>query len=300
MSLEKERARVLKRIRELRVEGGLSLQAAFCLLRTKTHGDATFLARACGIPPLIAQRLDEAVAQCVIELSGVSEEKWNRTARRRIFLPPSAGGLGLSSIELAAPGAITASWQANLDKIRQKLWAETVADLLANSPWFLKVQAQCSPALRQLLGSEGVNLGDAGISEFRKTDITKVRTSQVVEEILLDPAPEQREKAAFRSASGKGAGGWLGIPANAQCHLGDDQWRHAVCMRLDIDIPNHTGTCKHFRPDGSSCGANLDSKGKHARACLCQGWRVRRHESVAGVLADWCVWSRAVQSSERL
>ena len=59
-------------------------------------------------------------------------------------------------------------------------------------------------------------------------------------------------------------------------------------MRMDLNIPNHSGTCKHCHPDGSFCGAVLDPKGRHARACRVQGWRVRKHDRIREVLAVWC------------
>eukprot|EP00973_Karenia_brevis_P006364 865651-Karenia_brevis.AAC.1 len=54
-----------------------------------------------------------------------------------------------------------------------------------------------------------------------------------------------------------------------------------------MDMPMGSGTCMHRRPDGSFCGAALDSKGVHARSCPVGGWLVRRHNAGCDVLADW-------------
>ena len=93
VKLKAERQRVLQRIRQLRVEGGLHKQLAMNLLRVKTGSDATFLARARGIPETMAQELDQALVHTIIELSGLPEDQWDTKARQRIFIPTSEGSL---------------------------------------------------------------------------------------------------------------------------------------------------------------------------------------------------------------
>ena len=289
VKLEAERGRVIKRIRQLHIEGGLSAQLALNLLRLKTCGDATFLARACGIPSAVAERLDCAVASLVIELSGIPAASWDATAHQRIFLPMSVGGLGFASIQLAAAGALAASWQANLEKIRERLQAESVADLFAASPWLMQVRRASGPALRLLHDQHGVDLGDSQLPQFRQSDVTKARAEQFMTRLFQEPGSSQQDQTAVRSAGGKGAGAWLCAPREPVHHFNDAQLRASLATRLNLDIPAHSGTCKHRRPDGSFCGAHLDAKGRHARACLTQGWRVYKHDSIVGGLADWCL-----------
>ena len=40
-----------------------------------------------------------------------------------------------------------------------------------------------------------------------------------------------------------------------------------ILARLGEDLPFCIGVCQHRHPDGSVCGALLDPKGRHARAC---------------------------------
>ena len=283
-----ERARVLARLRALVLEGGMAVQLAYNLLRTKTGGDAVFLARACGIPGNIAQQLDAQILEFMVLLSGVTDASWTQEARKRAFLPMANGGLGLSSVELMAPAAVAASWQATIPAIQERLGMESPAQLIAASPWLMKVQQDAGPALRLLLGQQDANLGDENIREFRQSEIIKLRSQQQHDALLERPGAAQRELAALRSAGGKGAGAWLNPPTEASHRYADPQWKAALATRLDLDIPGHVGTCTHLRPDGSLCGATLDPKGKHARACICQGWRSRKHDGLCGSLADWC------------
>ena len=148
--LETQRGRMIRQIRQLHVVWGLSSQLERSLLRFKTSGDATFLARACGIPDAVAHRLDAAVVDFVIELSGIPAASWDIAARQRVFLPMAAGGLGFASIKMTAAGALAASWQANLDKISVRLNAESVADLFAQFLWLMQLRRACGPALRLL------------------------------------------------------------------------------------------------------------------------------------------------------
>ena len=57
-----------------------------------------------------------------------------------------------------------------------------------------------------------------------------------------------------------------------------------TCLRdrfCSVCPPN--ATCKHRRADGVLCGAPLDSRGKHAIKCKCQGLVDARHND----LRDW-------------
>ena len=60
-------------------------------------------------------------------------------------------------------------------------------------------------------------------------------------------------------------------------------------QRLHLDILSQPGTCRHRRPDGSCCGAPLDTKGSHAIGCSIGGWVVKRHNAIVDAVANWVV-----------
>ena len=160
------------------------------------------------------------------------------------------------------------------------------------------MQEECAPALRQLAGRRSANIGDADLADFRQSEVTQSIVKSEVEATLARADIPEMSRAAIRSAGGKGAGSWLCPPCQPEHYFTNRQFQVSLCCRMDLDIPGHSGTCKHTKPDGSICGAILDSKGRHARACRNQGWRVRKHNAVAAGLADWCAAHGCVVETE--
>ena len=87
--VREERRKTFSRINEL-VQAGLSKILAFTLLRTRTDGDTTFLARTCRVPKSNAKDLDSELKGFIIRLS--TQNNWTDTAEQRIFLPLAEGG----------------------------------------------------------------------------------------------------------------------------------------------------------------------------------------------------------------
>ena len=126
------RKRFYGRLATLR-KAGLTEQQAFSLLQTRVGGDATFLARACGIPEANARALDEDLEKYL----GTFLENGNvpADARPRTYLRFSDGGLGMHSVKATAPAANAASWHKCLPYILRRLEIPTVGALMTASPW---------------------------------------------------------------------------------------------------------------------------------------------------------------------
>ena len=284
--LHLDRATLFQRMRALR-KAGLSAQEALGLLRLRTGGDYTFIARCCGLPAEDAQKLDQELAVNIREIVG--QAGWTGDAEKRCFMPAGSAekgsGLGFQSAVLTSSAAHAASWQSSIGKITTRLGLEAPSALAAVSPW----AAQCVPAveatLQEAVSDPGVHLGDEGFTTSQRK-LAAARVEAAAGDILDSVAPSTA--AVIHSAGGAGAAGWLKLPSLPGDYFLDAQFSIAVRTRLHLDIPGSTGPCRHRKKDGSMCGEPLDSKGTHARSCPFGGWLVRRHDAACAVLADWC------------
>ena len=111
-----KRAGMTQRLLQLR-DAGLPTQFALAMFRYAIAGDATFLARTCGIPPRAQFDLDHITTRTACAL--LHADDITETTRQRIFLPTRLGGLGMWSAITTARAAFTASWIATLGKLRQ-------------------------------------------------------------------------------------------------------------------------------------------------------------------------------------
>ena len=278
--LIEDRRKLYARLEALAAQG-LPHQEILTLLQQRTGGDAVFLARTCGIPANDAIKLDDDLRTAVKRFS--DQPGWTEHDERRLFLPGAELGLGFSSVELTAKPALTASWHANLAMVSERLQLESPASLITLSPWFAKVSEDCKITFREAAGHSAI-FGDPNV-RLRQRDAARVATS-AISAALVDEASVPG-RAAMRSSGGPGAAAWLQPPCKPHHHLSNRQLGIAIKTRLDMDIPGCCGVCKHRRPDGSICGQPLDAKGVHARSCAIGGWKVRRHDALCGILADW-------------
>ena len=95
----------------------------------------------------VAEALDAEVVDLVQELgpAGGGGDIW----KQRIFLPLSEGGLGLQSMAQMTEGALAASWQANLQKVKDRLAFESAAEMIASSPWLITVWEECAAGFQE-------------------------------------------------------------------------------------------------------------------------------------------------------
>ncbi len=250
-------------------------------MRTRTAGDCTFVARACGIPQADAAAMDRTLLSEVDALFG------GGVAGKRTFVRTADGGLGFHSLELSSPCAYAASWHMCLPTVLKRLGLPAASALVAVSPW----AAQCLPvaeaALRAAVRDESVSIGDESVAASQH-QLAKAPLAAAVREISGAVAIDNKASAALRSAGGPGAGVWTNAPSRPNQHLSDAQLAIAVRTRLHLALPQCTGQCQHRRRDGTLCGATLDEKGFHARCCPIGGWLLKRHDAACAVLAEWC------------
>ena len=250
------------------------------LMRARTSGDFTFLARACGIPPVEAKRLDD---QLLCEVALALGEGMDT---KRAFLRNKDGGLGFQSIEITGPATYVASWHACMPAILPRLGLPTASALEAASPWVAKCLPVASSALRAAVGDDSVSIGDEGVaaSQHRLAQAPLAAAATQISESL---AADCKASAALRSAGGPGAGVWTNAPASPNQHLSDTQFTIAMRTRMHLPLPQCSGQCQHRRRDGSICGADLNAHGFHALCCGVGGWTSRRHDAACAVLAAW-------------
>ena len=101
-----KRSGMTHRLLQLR-DAGLPTQFALAMFRYAIAGDATFLARTCGIPPRAQIDLDRITTRTsctLLHADDITETTW-----QRIFLPTRLGGLGMWSATTTARAAFTAS-----------------------------------------------------------------------------------------------------------------------------------------------------------------------------------------------
>ena len=119
--------------------------------------------------------------------------------------------------------------------------------------------------------------------------LTKQAAKQAREEVLALLTDENA--ADFQSNGGTGAGAFLlPTPEDATCKpMPDAHFRTNLRDRLLLPVCPPNSTCQHRKADGSLCNTPLDSRGRHARKCKCQGLVDARHND----LKDWAAssWS---------
>ena len=108
----------------LLMRAGLSAQLALRLLRCRSNGDFTTLARTCGIHDTTAAALDRSIVEFLSQVTG--SDGWSTTTERRIFHPFREGGLGFLSATMTVSAAFAASWHCLGAKVAQRLEFESV------------------------------------------------------------------------------------------------------------------------------------------------------------------------------
>ena len=282
-----KRAAFYQRLTKLR-GAGLQPLTAMALLRARTAGDYTFVARACGVPANDARRMD---SELVVEINAVLGQgavvATNNVAGRRTFAQAHDGGMGFQSVERLSPIAYAASWHAAMPKILARLGVASSSALTTLSPW----AASCLPAatlvLRSALGDHSINIGDEGV-EASQHVLAQAPNDAAARALRDEVSVDLRAAAALRSSGGRGAGGWTNAPTIPNQHMAQAQYTIAFLTRLHLPLPHCAGQCQHRRADGTLCGKDLDAYGIHARMCSAGGWSIRRHDAVCAVLAEWC------------
>ena len=276
-ALIERRVAFLRRVDVLRA-AGLPVQLCLLLVRAKTASDFVFVARACGIPAACAKRLDTTVLQAVERLLGPDD--WNDIARRRVFHPWNDGGMGFTSVELVAPGAYAASWNATADKVSRHLGLPSVALLRAAAPWADTCLGRAELVARLVTDDPlEPDAASPGASRPSQRALTRAAVSQEVASVAAALSTNPVAQTVRLSAGGPGAAAFLMRPRKPAHYFRDEQFVIAARVRLMLPVPRGQGLCQHIRADGRLCGAALDAEGVHAMTCLVGAWATRRHDS---------------------
>ena len=270
-------------------QGGLSGQIAVALLRAAVAGDATFVARACGLPKSSQRSLDQHVAHT---LAAIVPADWDAFAVRRIFHPLRDGGLGFQSMELTADAASAASWQTALPSILRRLDVSCLPVLEELVPRLPGIQS-CSARLAQLAGLEPpftpeILMDSAGGSETIATQrmLSRAVMDDEMKHFYQELAAEPSRSAGAWSAGGPGAGGFTLPPTRPNQHLTDEQYRICMRLRLGLSVIQSGGTCGHKSAAGAVCGCPSDKHGHHVLSCMTGGFVVRKHDACRDVLGS--------------
>jgi hypothetical protein len=279
------RTTFLQRLTSLH-NAGLSAQLTLGLLRYRTAGDFTFLARACGIPVAAAQKLDSEVLQFVEQLVG--GPGWDTFARRRVFHPLKDGGLGIASVELVAAAAHSASWCGVAEEVVNRLGLPSVAVLRAEVPWAEACLA-VAEALAANVSGDPLEPATAQTraNALSQKALTQARVKNEVAEAFRQLEGDPPAAAQLHSSGGPGAAGWLLSPKRPAHYFRDEQLSVAIRLRLGLAVPCAQGVCQHVKAGGQVCGAVLDTRGLHAMTCQAGGWSIRRHDAACKCVAAY-------------
>ena len=119
--------------------------------------------------------------------------------------------------------------------------------------------------------------------------LTKQAAKKQREEVLALLADD--DACDFQSNGGTGAGAFLQpTPQDSTCTPMPDAHFRRLRDRLLLPVCPPNSTCQHRKADGSFCNTPLDSRGKHAPKCKCQGLVDARHN-------DFRYWAASTWSS---
>ena len=283
---------------------GLPTQLVLRLLRCRTGGDFTFVARACGLSMVTCAALDAVALETVQHLAG--RDGWTEIAARRVFHPVRDGGLGLCSAQLTACAAALGSWCVVAPRIALRLERPSVDALGAD----VAVVRTCLSAAQQATReASGDPLDPASPSPSTpqaaptQRSLSRAKLASEVEAVSMLLSADPPAAAAQLSCGGPGAAAWLLRPQKPNHYFSDAQFRCCLRDRLDLPLPVGLGQCQHRKsvPGTSTktaCGKVLDHRGVHAKVCGCSGWSGKRHDGLRDVLCAWAGTHGCTESKE--
>ena len=168
------------------------------IMRLRTAGDYTFVARACGIPAREAASMDTTLLAEVASYLGSSDGiAGNTVAAEKIFLRSTDGGLGFQSVSRTSPAAYAASWHACLPKIFERLGLQGASALTAISPWAAHCLPSATATLREAMSDDSVDIGDDGLAASQHT-LAKAPDAVAAKRVSEQVAADVKAAAALR------------------------------------------------------------------------------------------------------
>ena len=284
-ALHERRQVFIERLRQL-MAAGLPKQLALYLLKVRTAGDATFVARACGLHPKDAVALDVLTRSFVESLPRPAG--WTHMAARRCYHQWSESGLGLTSMELTAPAA-AASWHTTAAAVAARLECASVPALCALAPYVQARLQSVQSWVRDATAEPTAAAGEGARAGVTQRDLMRARQAEEVEACRRELEDDPLATSVTHSCGGTAAAAWLARPRKPEHYFSDAQFEVALQLRLDLGVDQGDGVCKHRKKDGSFCGARLDRRGQHAMSCQCGGWCGRRHDQVRDKVVTFSV-----------
>ena len=262
---------------------GLPSQHCFTLLRNYVNGAVTHFQRARVAPEGAWSAFDDEVSKAVGTWLG---SPLSSTSRSLLFLPFKLGGLGFGAAARRADAAWLASWNAARPLVRAEQGHATEELSAAAAPKLTAAERLVSTRLR----TAGAPVAGARSGRSSRQRDYTVPLQKQAQTILLQALPPEAA-ALVRSQCDLGASSWLHPPRRNEHKIEDDVFIVSVRRRLLFDDPAAAEgrPCQHKAADAATpCGATDNQVlGAHAVSCGIGPGRIRRHDEVKGVLADW-------------
>ena len=284
-ALQTKRQHMCARLQRLHA-AGLSTQVAVCALKALSAGDATFLARASGLPQEVIDALDHQLHNTATALLRLPPAL-GPDQRRQLYLPVRMGGLGLTRQGIVAPAAFEASWLQAAEALCTRFAMSSLEPIAHGCPQLRQAMKDTQAWSTALGDPELPTLDGAPARPLTQHQLLADRHQHMYEQLTQDLALPRERRAALLSAGGPGAGGFLQPPASLQETLPNDDYNVAVWRRLRLPVSLPDARCQHVRADGAQCQEPLDPYGDHALSCATGGHLVARHDAAAQTLAQW-------------
>ena len=267
-------------------EAGLGAHPALALLRASVPADASFVVRTHLLREDTCRYMDALTLEAVERLAGLGV--WPGGKREWAMLPVSAGGLGLTSMEIVAPSAFAAAWGQGFVRTMNQNGVQAVPHQVVG----LEVlSAPLDEAARRcaILGVDiKVDIAAAAGKKAKELQGEWTKAANARRREIVLAALSLEDKAILRAAGGKGAGAWLEAHDGRDVErlwLTDAEFGMAMGIRLAI-VPNQTGGCRHRTAGGAQCGQNLRGDDRwHPLLCSHGPGHNARHNSVVRTLA---------------
>ncbi|CAK0905146.1 unnamed protein product, partial [Prorocentrum cordatum] len=260
-------------------------------------GDMAWRMRAAGVPAQTATQLDAGLLSTLEDL--VQTHDLTAEQKEKCWHPVALGGLGFQSVSAVRLDAQAASWALCEKPVRQRLGLRDTDDLLRYCPGLRPALHRLQCAVDALTQEEAARQAPgAEPPDTTQRCFTRHRRHAEWTQWLRRTQTEPHQRAWALSATGKGAGAWLGPPTRPDHHLADAHFRMAVRRRLGGLVRAADGPCPFRKEDGTLCAGTVDTNGRHALCCSYGGFMVRRdnlRDTVARALREAGICDIAVE-----
>ena len=201
-----KRRKVCSKVRAL-TEAGMGSHPAMVLLRAAIPADVSFTIRTVLMDYRVQTTLDNLMLETVDSIVGVGELQ---TCRQQwACLALKDGGLGMMSMNIAAPCAHAASWGEALERIATQIGVHAYPQIGVRAPAVASMIEEAMNMCRTIGVDPEQKIREATTS--KQSDLQKqwAAEAQARAKDKLMGELSKVECAILRAAGGKGAGAWL-------------------------------------------------------------------------------------------